>query len=57
MYFRDSVSGTETWEQDQMNKQNPGKRDQSRKIFSLWPYHPKHALSHLDLEVKQDQAW
>jgi hypothetical protein len=45
------------WDQNQSNKQNPGKNDQSRKIFSLRPDHTEHALSHLVLEAKQGWAW
>jgi hypothetical protein len=33
------------------------KNDQSRKIFSLQPYHPEYAQSHLMSEAKQGQAW
>jgi hypothetical protein len=36
-----------------MRKEN----DQSRKIFSLWPYHPECAQSFLVPEAKQSQAW
>jgi hypothetical protein len=33
------------------------KNNQSRKIFSLRPYHPQPAQSHLVSEAKQGQAW
>jgi hypothetical protein len=36
-----------------MRKEN----DQSRKIFSLWQYHPKCTQSCLVSEAKQGQAW
>ena len=26
-------------------------------VYSLWPYHPEHARSHLISEVKQGRAW
>jgi hypothetical protein len=53
------------WDQNQTNKQNPGKQilmmkkenDQSRKIFSLQPYPPECTPSRLISEAKQHQAW
>jgi hypothetical protein len=49
------------WDQDQQTnniqeKANPDD-DQSRKIFSLSPYHPACAQSCLVSEAKQGQAW
>jgi hypothetical protein len=50
-------SGTKTNQTNKIQEKANPDDDQSRKLFSLRPYHPEHAQSRLVLKAKQVQAW